>query len=379
MKKEQFYLQTWFIALLFALWPLVIPPIVGIVLVIVQMIKSKKAYQQVTRINHENEVLIKTLTNNLEKEKEISQSYKKQLDNLGAERYEEVTQKVEDANIVLKELTKEIDQKSLTITQLNLDIERLIQENNKYDNQIEKQIKKLGRIRELYKAVEYSTQTEYFLSEQDAIDFDEISPSVMLKLHCMDVKDLRKAFRENEKQIKKVLEQYASRYTTKANIAIYNLMVIALMAELQNILYELKYEKLEVAIDKVKSMTAKYLEIAGNGNQSIVGTLTKFIGEIEYLFMNAVNIEYNYYVKKEQAKQEQLALREQMRNEAAERKALEAEKKKIEKEEEKFKAEIGKINEMIAKTGDDSEIEKLRNRIMQLEGCLLYTSPSPRD
>ena len=31
--------------------------------------------------------------------------------------------------------------------------------------------------------------------------------------------------------------------------------------------------------------------------------MTRFIGEIEYLFINAVKIEYNYYVKKEQAKQ----------------------------------------------------------------------------
>lgn len=67
------------------------------------------------------------------------------------------------------------------------------------------------------------------------------------------------------------------------------------------------------------------------GNQSIAGTLTKFIGEIEYLFINAVKIEYNYYVKKEQARQEQLAIREQMRQEAQERKALEAERKKVEK------------------------------------------------
>ena len=106
-------------------------------------------------------------------------------------------------------------------------------------------------------------------------------------------------------------------------------MVIALRAELQNILYNLKYEKLDKAIDQVKETTKKYLDIAAAGNQSIAGTLTKFIGEIEYLFINAVKIEYNYYVKKEQARQEQLAIREQMKQEAEERKALEQEKKKM--------------------------------------------------
>ena len=163
----------------------------------------------------------------------------------------------------------------------------------------------------------------------------------------MDVKDLRKAYRENEKQIDKLLDQYASRYTTKANKSIYSLMVIALRAELQNILFNLKYEKLEKSIEDVKNVSAKYLKIAGEGNQSIAGTLTKFIGEIEYLFINAVKIEYNYYVKKEQAKQEQLALKEQMRQEAQERKALEAERKKVEKEESKYATEIEKLKDQL--------------------------------
>ena len=73
---------------------------------------------------------------------------------------------------------------------------------------------------------------------------------------------------------------------------------------------------MDQAIDDVKQVTANYLKIAGAGNQSIVGTLTKFIGEIEYLFISAVKIEYNYYVKKEQARQEQLAIKQQMREEA---------------------------------------------------------------
>lgn len=91
------------------------------------------------------------------------------------------------------------------------------------------------------------------LSDKDFDELELISPSVTLKLHCMDVKSLRKAYRDNEKQISKLLEQYSSRYTTKANKSIYNLMVIALRAEIQNILYNLKYEKLEKSIDDVKT------------------------------------------------------------------------------------------------------------------------------
>ena len=198
---------------------------------------------------------------------------------------------------------------------------------------------------------------------------EEISPSVILKLHCMDVKDLRKAYRQNDKQINDLLAKYSARYTTKANQAIYKLMVIALRAELQNILYNLKFEKLEKSIDDIKDVTHKYLEIAGNGNQSIAGTLTKFIGEIEYLFINAAKIEYNYYVKKEQARQEQLAIREQMRQEAEERKALEAERKKIEQEESKYNSEIEKLRTQLT-SAKDEEVEKLNARILALQAQL---------
>lgn len=146
-------------------------------------------------------------------------------------------------------------------------------------------------------------------------------------------------------------------------------MVIALRAELQNIIYNLKYEKLEEAEAQVKKMTAKYLEIAGDGNQSVAKTLTKFIGEIEYLFLNAVKIEYNYYVKKEQARQEQQAIREQMRQEAAERKALEQERKRVEKEEQKYKQEIDRITAQL-QSAADSEIEKLKSQILSLQSSL---------
>lgn len=240
------------------------------------------------------------------------------------------------------------------------------------------QTNKLARSKELVKAIDYAleeffnyepTQSSFKFSYEQLADLEELSPTIMLKLHCMDVKDLRKAYKANDKLISDLLNKYAARYTTKANKAIYNLMVIALRAELQNILYNLKYEKLDSAIEQVKSVTQKYLKIAGDGNQSIVGTITKFIGEIEYLFINAVKIEYNYYVKKEQAKQEQLAIREQMRQEAEERKALEAEKKKVEKEEAKYNSQIETLKQQMMQASED-EMAKLNARILELQSQL---------
>lgn len=263
---------------------------------------------------------------------------------------------------------------------------RSLEENcNKLEKRMENQKLKLSRAKELYTAVEYAVerfhQTDipaaYYrpLTDQDKVDLDSIAPSVILNLNYMNYQDLRKEFRTNQKQIDALLEDYAQRYTTKANQAIYKLMVISLRSELQNILYNLKHEKLDTALFQVQSLIAKYLVIVSEGNQQIAGTMRKFVGELEHLFDNAVRIEYEYYIKKEQAKQEQLALRQQMREEAEERKRLEEQKRQIAFEESKYQAEIAKVQELLSLEAEDSpkradimaKLEELNTQLGKVE------------
>ena len=301
---------------------------------------------------------------------------KQRLAALGCDEYEEVQKKIAEAKKEFTTLNEEMADQNTMIYRLREEISQLQEKQEKLDKQVTTQTKKLKRSKELYKSVDYcisnflETDGADRLSPSDSTDYDAYAPSVILKLHSMDVKSLRNAFRENDKAIDRLLSSYAARYTTKANQTIYQLMVIALRAELQNILYDLKYEKLDQAVEKVKVVTRKYLQIAGEGTKSSVGTLTRFIGEIEYLFIDAVKIEYNYYVKKEQARQEQLALKQQMREEAEERKLLEQQRKKIEQEESKYQSEIEKANEALSNTEDEAQIAALKSRILELQGQL---------
>ena len=285
---------------------------------------------------------------------------------------------LEDFQKHLDSIDKSIAEKNSECQNILNQLEELRSQEVKLNKNVKTQTNKLNKSKELVKAINYTfdkylnyepSQSTLRFPENQLSELEEISPSVILKLHCMDIKDLRKAYRLNDKQIDSILQKYSARYTTKANQAIYKLMVIALRAELQNILYNLKYEKLDTSIGDVKKVTQKFLKVAAEGNQSIAGTLTKFIGEIEYLFINAVKIEYNYYVKKEQARQEQLAIREQMRQEAQERKALEAERKKVEKEESKYNTEIEKLQNQL-QSASSSELEQLNARILQLQAQL---------
>lgn len=315
---------------------------------------------------------IKSMTEQLEKEHAARIS---ELEADYSNREKEAKEKLQQQIDSLESTISDREDKSKEILS---NLNELMLQEAKLNKNVKTQTNKLNKSKELVKAINYTfdkylnyepSQSVLRFPEDQLSELEEISPSVILKLHCMDIKDLRKAYKQNDKQIDSVLQKYSARYTTKANQAIYKLMVIALRAELQNILYNLKYEKLDTSIEDVKKVTRKFLKVAGEGNQTIVGTLTKFIGEIEYLFINAVKIEYNYYVKKEQARQEQLAIREQMRQEAQERKALEAERKKVEKEESKYQSEIDKLKEQLA-AAKDAELEQLNARILQLQSQL---------
>lgn len=220
----------------------------------------------------------------------------------------------------------------------------------------------------------FSDSVDLSLVEKELIVLEEalgedgvLEPIVHLNLHYEDSKLLRKEMNANKREITKLLKTYESRYTTKANQTIYHLMVIGLQAELQNILHTLSYTNQEKAINSAKELINKYLTICGNGNASILSTITRFLSELEPLFLNAVQIEYSYYVQREKEKEEQKLIREQMRQEAEEQRKLDAEKKKIEKEEEKYTNEIRKNKELLAAETDDSKIAALEARLKELE------------
>ena len=174
--------------------------------------------------------------------KKEAEQLKQQLDSLCFNDYDSAQKEIKRLNEQAETLNRQIEAKQTEINALNA-------EKEKSDKQLRTSINKLSRSKEIYKSVEYSIDnffnlspalSELKLNSDQVTDIEDLSPSVILKLHYMDIKSLRKAYRDNDKQIEKVLSQYRKRYTTKANKAIYELMVIALRAELQNILFNLK-------------------------------------------------------------------------------------------------------------------------------------------
>ena len=256
-----------------------------------------------------------------------------------------------------------------------------IQELNDQEDALTRKVssaeKRISKLQRLYDSVKYALdafETAKSVTDVSPYDvcgaqldgLDEFAPD----LKCLSVKNLRALYKKNEQTIRQVTESYQSQYTTKANAAIYKLMVMALNAELTNILRDLKFGKLDESVNRVKAMTSQYYLLASEGNQTIAPTLRKFIGQIEYLYIEAVKIEYEYYTQQERIKEEQRALREQMRQEAEERKQLEQQRKQVENEEKKYVQEMTRVKEQLAAAQESPEMQRLRDRLAELEAQL---------
>jgi DNA repair exonuclease SbcCD ATPase subunit len=239
----------------------------------------------------------------------------------------------------------------------------------KHDSESKKYLRLRSAYASLQNAVKNSPDDvpiEYSVEELDGL----LSPTVSLHFHSQDLRDLRKRASEINKQIDAVQKTYEARYTTKAVRAMYQFMTLALRSELQNILYNLKYDKLEKNLISLHSMLAKFEKIAVEGNQQIAPTIKKFLSQMGTMFEELIKIEYEYYVQQERIKEEQRALREKMREEAAERRELERQKQQLEKEASKYTSEIETLRTQAAIETDGAKNDLLMKRIEELESMV---------
>ncbi|MDR4887893.1 GIY-YIG nuclease family protein [Fredinandcohnia sp. QZ13] len=295
-----------------------------------------------------------------EREEILSQAKKKASDLLANTEKElgDLTEKKK----VLEDSVSDLDDK---VTTKQTELAKLLKNTKKFSTE-SLGIKNL--IERFPNAINYEEIQKELETLEESLKEGVLDTIVSLDLHHKDSKLLRQDMTANNRLIRNLLKTYQSRYTTKANLTIYNLMVIGLQAELQNILYTLSYSNVEKAEENAKALINKYLAICAEGNASILPTVTRFLSELEPLFINAIQIEYKYYIQKEKEKEEQRRIKEQMRQEAEERKLLEQERKKIEKEEEKYLNEMAKNKEQLEKETDEGKIAALQARLEELQG-----------
>ncbi len=130
----------------------------------------------------------------------------------------------------LQAIQSEIDSQNARLTEIRIEIEKsesqlqdITQKATDSEKQIALNANKLLKIKTQFKSLQYSVKryNDYeempseILSETEADEADELlSTTIKLKLHLMDIRELKKRYALNNKLIKELLAKYQSRYTT---------------------------------------------------------------------------------------------------------------------------------------------------------------------
>ncbi|MCT2534849.1 GIY-YIG nuclease family protein [Aquibacillus koreensis] len=398
--KDKWWYSTGLILILSLFSFLLIPAIVAIALYIIQLINRKKVISILredelvnTPIKEKQEMLLELGRRIEEKNTELEEKntilsdknaliqnvIKETEDSIRIENKATIEDAelqakriVEEANESLRAVVEKTAEYQSNISGLTVEYEALEKEVNRYKKQARKFKSEVTGLKNFDQRFPHTINFEKVESSiqeiEDTLNKDSLLGTVIrLYLHSDNSKELRSLSNATNKEIKNVLEKYEDRYTTKGNKTIYSLMIIGLQAEMQLLLFQLRYNKLEESVQSVKDIITKYLAICGNGNQAILPTITKFLTEIEPLYVELLNIEYKYYVYREREKEEQRLIKEQMKQEALERKQLAEERKKLEKEEQKFEIEMNRNKELLELETDQEKIQQLLDRLTELE------------
>lgn len=124
---------------------------------------------------------------------------------------------------------------------------------------------------------------------------------------------------------------------------------------------------LRVKFNNIKSIEKKItkaFEILNN-----LGQRMSIVISADYLNLKLSELYlcYEYQIKKQEEKEEQRRIREQMREEAKVQKEIEEMKAKIEKEEKHFNQAMSSTNELLQKAKTDAERELLRNELTNIQ------------
>lgn len=317
-QKIPIYLQTWFIAILFALWIFIIPLPVGVCLLFERHRFDKQARKEAFEFqeqfnawyeSEETQEQIKTIKT-WEKQKDKREKYNQELSETRSELQKEIkTLKAEMARL-----------------QSDVTVETTI----------------FSTVDESISSEEYKSKYNLLVLEEKEIikqnkSIDIIDKSISSKIISNDIKQLQRCFN----------------------------------CETDALLRLITFKNVET----VKGRIIKTFETLNKLFSTDGICLTKEILEIK---LKETDLLYGYEYQKEQERLQQKAIREQMVEEEKVRREIEREKASVEKEEKQFKNEIDNLTKRISMV---SEIEKsiYLNQIKELQEKLKQVEESKKN
>ena len=133
--KNKWYLSTWFIALLCAFWFLIIPPIIGIILLIIKAVNDKQQQKLFTQTLIQNNQLLQENSEMRRTCDEIGTTEyietKRMIEQMEQESAVKIASAESNANANLALLNNEIQSNNVLIDKLRTEISELQQQDDK--------------------------------------------------------------------------------------------------------------------------------------------------------------------------------------------------------------------------------------------------------
>lgn len=300
--KNKWYLQTWFIALCFALWVTYVPPIIGLILLILQY-REKKAVR----------LKLALLDNHVDIQAEISDLESKK-------------QNLIDENA---EIAKQL--------QCDLaDFKKLISAEK-------------AALREELQSLAGEVLVAYVMPPlPDDTTSEEIKNKLsILKMRTAEILKSQKGL---------IVTSGASKTVLSNNV---KQLIRCFNVESDTIIRDVTVS----TVDSCRNKLAKSFEALNKIFATDGVALQHSLLEMK---LEELHLKYAYQLKKQQERDEQKAIREQMLEEEKVRREIEREKAKLDKEESQFKAEIHKLMGYMQKA-DSVEKQLYINKITELE------------
>ena len=310
--KMPWYLQAWIIAILFALHPLIFPPIIGLVLLIFH-------YKKLKLIQENSNTFEKLVASGYDKSIELADFINKQREIIGT------------SEIELYSLQKDIsglknEKKKLEDEYVELEDEVLLQSYGFFD-------------------------PKYDLEDSEAY-----------KLKLKEIKDKQKSMVRSKEAVHYFENWSVDGSKTKGRTMTNNMIRQAL----RTFNSECDIAISKVTVNNIPSMEKRINNIYNAVNK--MNRTNKISIKPEYLNLKyeELYLALEYAKKKEQEKEEQREIRERMREEERVRREINAMKKKVEKEELHFIKEIDRV-EKSKLTAADSELIALESKLEELK------------
>ncbi len=337
--KKKWYLQTWLICILFSLWfAYGIPMILGVILLVLKLKQEKTFYSQYEQLTSE----ISNMKELLTPEMQDAHALQSLVNSL---RTEETTAKTALEN-TKKEAEKAINKKEAEL--------------NKLDKQIADKKKQIIWMDDEILVQEFGLYQPQF-DFASALDYKEA---------LMEIRAQQKQLIKDNKAVSGNTQWQVNGSATKGKKMVSDtqkLLLRAFNVECDELVSKVKYTNFDSYLARIYKSAEAISKLGAVMNISITQHyLSSKVKELRLAF--------EYQTKKQQEKEEQKALRAEMKEAARVQKEIEEQRKLVEKEQTHYQTALEKIHHQLQKDPDNQDLlekqRELENHLSDIDHSL---------